>query len=73
MGIKIAVLDDDVYDEEPLPMDSALRDLELTGSGRLLLSAHLGYVTEQIWKVFYSQTIDAIAAWQNGAPMRRLN
>ncbi len=63
----------DVYDEEPLPMKSPLRDPELTGSGRLLLSPHLGYVTEQTWKVFYSQTIDAIAAWQNGSPIRRLN
>ncbi|ASJ74168.1 D-2-hydroxyacid dehydrogenase family protein [Granulosicoccus antarcticus] len=63
----------DVYDEEPLPMDSPLRDTQLTESGRLLLSPHLGYVTEQTWKVFYSQTVDAIAAWQNGAPIRQLN
>ncbi len=63
----------DVYDEEPLPMNSPLRDPELSDSGRLLLSPHLGYVTEQTWKVFYSQTIEAIAAWQNGTPIRQLN
>ena len=63
----------DVYDEEPLPMNSRLRDPELTGSGRLLLSPHLGYVTEQTWRVFYSQTIEAISAWQNGLPIRQLN
>lgn len=63
----------DVYDDEPLPMDSALRDSQLTDSGRLLLSPHLGYVTEQTWRVFYSQTVEAIAAWQNGAPIRQLN
>lgn len=63
----------DVYDEEPLPMNSKLRDPELTGSGRLLLSPHLGYVTEQSWTLFYSQTIEAIAAWQNGSPIRQLN
>ncbi len=36
-------------------------------------STHLGYVTEQTWKVFYSQTIEAIEAWQNGTPIRQLN
>ena len=32
----------DVYDEEPLPADSPLRDRALTESGRLVLSPHLG-------------------------------
>ncbi len=63
----------DVYDEEPLPADSPLRDKELTDSGRLLLSPHLGYVTEQTWQVFYTQTVDAILAWQEGKPIRVLN
>ncbi|NND91147.1 MAG: D-2-hydroxyacid dehydrogenase family protein, partial [Granulosicoccus sp.] len=63
----------DVYEEEPLPMDSDLRDTALIDSGRLLLSPHLGYVTEQTWKVFYSQTVEAIAAWQRGIPIRLLN
>lgn len=63
----------DVYGLEPLPMDDQLRDSSLVESGRLLLSPHLGYVTEQTWQVFYSQTVDAIAAWQNGQPIRVLN
>lgn len=63
----------DVYDEEPLPMNSPLRDKLLVDSGRLLLSPHLGYVTEQTWQVFYQQTVDAIEAWQTGNPIRTLN
>lgn len=62
----------DVFDEEPLPMDSPLRDKALIDEGRLLLSPHLGYVTEQTWQVFYSQTVEAIAAWQSGNPIREL-
>ena len=62
----------DVFDEEPLPMNSPLRDQALIEEGRLLLSPHLGYVTEQTWQVFYSQTVEAIAAWQNGSPIREL-
>lgn len=63
----------DVYDEEPLPVDSPLRDKSLTESGRLVLSPHLGYVTEQTWEIFYTQTVDAILAWQSGEPVRVLN
>lgn len=62
----------DVFDEEPLPLDHPMRDRQLIESGRLLLTPHLGYVTEQTWRVFYQQTVDAIAAWQAGAPIRLL-
>lgn len=63
----------DVYAQEPLPDDSPLRDKKLVDEGRLLLSPHLGYVTEQTWQIFYSQTVDAIAAWQAGNPIRVLS
>ena len=63
----------DVYDVEPLPADSGLRDGELVSSGRMLLSPHLGYVTEQTWSIFYTQTVDAIMAWQQDRPIRVLN
>lgn len=62
----------DVYDEEPLPKSSPLRNKELVESGRLLLSPHLGYVTEQTWQIFYGQTVEAIAAWMAGSPIREL-
>lgn len=63
----------DVYGTEPLPMAHALRNKALIDSGRLLLSPHLGYVTEQTWQIFYSQTVDAIEAWQRQEPIRVLN
>ena len=63
----------DVYGTEPLPMDHPLRATQLIDSGQLLLSPHLGYATEQTFRVFYSQTVDAIAAWQQGKPIRVLN
>ncbi len=63
----------DVYSEEPLPKNSPLREQSLIDSGHLLLSPHLGYVTEQTWSVFYTQTVDAIVAWQQGSPIRELS
>jgi phosphoglycerate dehydrogenase-like enzyme len=60
----------DVFDEEPLPADHPLRDHELIESGRLLLTPHLGYVTEATWRLFYRQTVEAIAAWRAGSPVR---
>ena len=63
----------DVYDVEPLPMDDPLRDAGLIGDGRLLLTPHLGYTTEATFAVFYEQTVQAVAAWQSGAPVRVLN
>jgi len=53
-------------------LNSPLRDKALIDEGRLLLSPHLGYVTEQTWQVFYSQTVEAIAAWRSGNPIREL-
>ncbi len=63
----------DVYGTEPLPWEHELRDKELVESGRLLLSPHLGYVTEQTWEIFYGQTVDAIEAWLKQQPIRVLN
>ncbi len=62
----------DVFDNEPLPADSALRDTALIDSGRLILTPHVGYVSRQTMEIFYRQTVDAIAAWKAGAPIRLL-
>jgi phosphoglycerate dehydrogenase-like enzyme len=55
----------DVYDEEPLPRDHPLRR-----APRTVLTPHLGYVTEDNYRVFYEQTVEAIAAFLAGAPVR---
>ena len=57
----------DVYDREPLPTDHPLRRL-----GNVVLTPHLGYVTEGTYRMFYADTVEAIAAWRAGTPVRQL-
>lgn len=58
----------DVYDEEPLPPDHPLRR-----APRTTLTPHLGYVTEETYRVFYVQTVQSLAAWLAGQPIRLLS
>jgi phosphoglycerate dehydrogenase-like enzyme len=62
----------DVYAREPLPEGDPLRDAGLIDRGQLLLTPHLGYVTEATWRLFYAQTVEAIEAWRAGSPVRVL-
>lgn len=62
----------DVFDREPLPADDPLNDRDLQAEGRLLLTPHLGYATEATFRLFYTQMVDAIRAFQAGAPIRVL-
>ncbi len=62
----------DVFDVEPLPLDDPLRDPDLIASGQLLLTPHLGYTTEATFRLFYTQTVEAIRAYQAGTPIREL-
>ena len=57
----------DVYDREPLPADHPLRRLD-----NVVLTPHLGYVTEGTYRMFYADTVEAIAAWRAGTPVRTL-
>jgi len=63
----------DVFDVEPLPEGHPLRDPGLMTDGRLLLTPHLGYVSEATWRLFYGQTVEAIRTWKDGRPIRVLN
>ncbi|HEU0201213.1 MAG TPA: D-2-hydroxyacid dehydrogenase family protein [Burkholderiaceae bacterium] len=58
----------DVFGSEPLPADDPLRTLP-----NVLLSPHLGYVTDDNLRAFYGNAVDAIKAWQAGAPIRVLS
>ena len=51
----------------------ALRARDLIDSGRLLLTPHLGYTTEATFRLFYTQTVDAIRAYLAGDPIRVLS
>src|SRR3954447_22257040 len=55
----------DVYDQEPLPVDSPLRNLR-----RTVLTPHLGYVTRNTYEVFYGEAVEDVAAFLAGAPVR---
>ena len=57
----------DVYDVEPLPLSSPLRT-----APNVLLTPHLGYVTEETYRVFYSEAAEDITAFAAGAPVRVL-
>jgi phosphoglycerate dehydrogenase-like enzyme len=57
----------DVYDEEPLPADHPLRTLD-----NLVLTPHLGYVTEGTYRMFFADMVENIEAWRAGSPVRML-
>ncbi|MEM7776839.1 MAG: D-2-hydroxyacid dehydrogenase family protein [Pseudomonadota bacterium] len=57
----------DVFDEEPLPTEHPLRS-----EPRALLTPHLGYWTHETLTSWYGGMVDAIAAWQDGNPIRML-
>ncbi len=54
----------DVYDSEPLAADHALRS-----EPRALLTPHLGYVTQETYRMFYGGTVAAIEGWLAGNPI----
>jgi phosphoglycerate dehydrogenase-like enzyme len=35
-----------------------------------VLSPHKGFVTEESYRVFYTQTVENIRAWMDGTPIR---
>lgn len=55
----------DVFDTEPLPADHPFRTLN-----RLLATPHIGYVTEDTYKIFYRDTVENLVAWLDGKPVR---
>jgi phosphoglycerate dehydrogenase-like enzyme len=62
---KIACAAIDVYDIEPLPADHPLRALD-----NAVLTPHLGYVTREVYEIFYRDAVADIAAFQAGNPIR---
>jgi phosphoglycerate dehydrogenase-like enzyme len=58
----------DVFDREPLPADHPFRSLD-----NLLATPHIGYVTEEAYRMFYGQSVENIEAWLKGSPVRVLS
>ncbi len=65
---KIAGAGLDVFDEEPLPAAHPFRTLE-----NVVATPHLGYVSEDTYRIFYGQAVEDIVAWLARKPVRVLN
>jgi phosphoglycerate dehydrogenase-like enzyme len=57
----------DVFDTEPLPMSDALRQLP-----NVLMTPHLGFVTEPVYQRFAAGVTESLEAWLAGKPLVRV-
>ena len=55
----------DVYDREPLPADHPLRR-----APNVLLTPHIGYVTDENYRSSYPQIVENVMAFLDGKPVR---
>ena len=58
----------DVFDVEPLPLDHPLRRLD-----NIVITPHLGYVTDETYRIFYGDALEDMQAFLKGEPIRVLN
>ena len=64
---KIAGAGLDVFDVEPLPLDHPYRKLD-----NVVLTPHLGYVSEQNYRKYFPDAVEDIRGWLDGKPVRVL-
>jgi phosphoglycerate dehydrogenase-like enzyme len=55
----------DVFDREPLPADHPFRSLD-----NVVVTPHIGYVTEQLFRTSWQRMAQDVAAYLAGAPIR---
>jgi D-3-phosphoglycerate dehydrogenase len=55
----------DVFDVEPLPLDHPLRRLD-----NVVITPHLGYVSVQSYRGYFSGVVEDIRGWLDGKPVR---
>jgi phosphoglycerate dehydrogenase-like enzyme len=55
----------DVFDVEPLPLDHPFRKL-----ANVVITPHLGYVSEQNYRKYFPDIVEDIRAWLDGKPVR---
>ena len=55
----------DVFDVEPLPLDHPFRRMD-----NVVITPHLGYVSEQNYRKYFPDVVEDIRAWLDGKPMR---
>lgn len=64
---KIAGAGLDVFDTEPLPLDHPLRKM-----GNVVLTPHLGYVSEQNYCAYFAGVVEDIRGFLDGKPVRAM-
>jgi D-3-phosphoglycerate dehydrogenase len=64
---KIAGAGIDVYSIEPLPVDHPFRKLD-----NMVITPHLGYATEEVFRGHYAQMVEGIDGWLKGDAPRKL-
>jgi phosphoglycerate dehydrogenase-like enzyme len=55
----------DTFGVEPLPADHPFRTLD-----NVVVTPHLGYVTEGCYRIFFHDIVEDLAAWLDGNPIR---
>lgn len=55
----------DAYGTEPLPADHPFRSLP-----NVLPSPHIGYVSQNVYRIFYADIVEDVAAFLDGSPVR---
>jgi len=55
----------DVFDVEPLPRDHPFRKMD-----NVVITPHLGYVSEQNYRKYFPDIVEDIRAWIDGKPVR---
>ncbi len=58
----------DVFEQEPLPTDHPLRRVD-----NVILTPHLGYVTEANYRLIYGQAVEALRGFLDNTPVRPIN
>lgn len=64
---EIAAAAADVFETEPLPENDPFRTLP-----NFIATPHLGYVTEKNYRAYFTEAVEDIQAYLNGAPIRQL-
>src|SRR5438270_1126511 len=64
---KIAGAGIDVFSTEPLPVDHPFRKLD-----NMVITPHLGYATEEVFRGHYAQMVEGIDGWLKGDAPRKL-
>jgi len=65
MERRLAYAGFDVYDKEPLPIDHPLRS-----APNVILTPHIGYVTDENYRSSYPQIVENVVGFLDGKPQR---